>query len=276
VARAADPQVGERIRAERTKRGVSLRSLARGVGVSASLISQIETGKCQPSVSTLYAITTTLGVSIEDVFEPAGPPPDGLLGAAAAAVSAAPLPRTAPVAGAGIPAGSSAGAVPPRITPPHTVPPRMTPPDAMLSHITPPDTAPPDTALPHLAPSQAVALAALAAAQGSSPVARAGEREVLRLDSGVTWERLGHVPGVQVDFLLVTYAPGGSSSGNGQLMRHTGAEYGYLMQGELILTLAAVEQRLTAGQSVSFPSSTPHSYRNDAACPAVGVWFVAG
>ena len=59
-------------------------------------------------------------------------------------------------------------------------------------------------------------------------------------------------------------------------MRHTGAEYGYLMEGELILTLGAEEQRLTAGQSVSFPSSMPHRYRNDATRPAVGVWFVSG
>ena len=116
----------------------------------------------------------------------------------------------------------------------------------------------------------------LTAARGASPVARAGEREVLRLDSGVTWERLGHVPGVQVDFLLVTYAPGGSSSGTGQLMRHTGAEFGYLIEGELILTLDGDEQNLTAGQSVSFASSTPHRYRNDGPRPAVGVWFVSG
>jgi transcriptional regulator with XRE-family HTH domain len=61
-------QLGERIRAERVRRGISLRGLARGVGLSPSLISQIETGKCQPSVSTLYAITTVLGVSVQDVF----------------------------------------------------------------------------------------------------------------------------------------------------------------------------------------------------------------
>ena len=71
-------QIGERIRAERERRGVSLRSLARSVGLSPSLISQIETGKCRPSVSTLYAITTALGVSVEDVFEEQ--PADGKAG----------------------------------------------------------------------------------------------------------------------------------------------------------------------------------------------------
>ena len=64
------PYVGERLREERLRRGVSVRSLARDLGVSASLISQIETGKSQPSVGTLYAITTALDISIEDVFEP--------------------------------------------------------------------------------------------------------------------------------------------------------------------------------------------------------------
>jgi quercetin dioxygenase-like cupin family protein len=42
------------------------------------------------------------------------------------------------------------------------------------------------------------------------------------------------------------------------------------------LMLDDEEHRLTAGQSVSFPSSTPHSYRNDGTRPAVGVWFVSG
>ena len=86
---------------------------------------------------------------------------------------------------------------------------------------------------------------------------------MLELDSGVTWERLGHVPGGGVDFLLVTYAPGASSSAAGDLMRHSGAEYGYLLDGELVVTLGSQEHRLTAGTSVSFSSSTPHRYAND-------------
>ena len=65
------PPLGQRIRAERLRRDLSLRALAREVGVSASMISQIETGKAQPSVSTLYAITSILGMSIQDVFETA-------------------------------------------------------------------------------------------------------------------------------------------------------------------------------------------------------------
>jgi len=100
------------------------------------------------------------------------------------------------------------------------------------------------------------------------------ERDVLELDSGVTWERLGHVPGARVDFLLVTYAPGGCSSSTGQLMRHAGTEYGYLLQGALMLTLGFDTYRLAPGEAVSFPSSTPHCYRNEGEVPTVGVWFV--
>jgi transcriptional regulator with XRE-family HTH domain len=74
VNESAVPPIGERLRAARVERGVSVRGLARAVDVSASLISQIETGKSSPSVSTLYAITTALQISIEDVFnDPDGP-----------------------------------------------------------------------------------------------------------------------------------------------------------------------------------------------------------
>jgi transcriptional regulator with XRE-family HTH domain/quercetin dioxygenase-like cupin family protein len=266
LSSAPDPQVGERIRAERTKRGISLRSVARRVGVSASLISQIETGKCQPSVSTLYAITTCLGVSIQDVFEPVDDPPAELVAAPvagpAAALSVSTLPHAAAMSPAEAPSPATALS-------PATAPSTATAPS--------PATAPfPATALSAAAALSTVdALAALAATRSSGPVTGAGEREVLRLDSGVTWERLGHVPGVQVDFLLVTYPPGGTSSAAGRPMRHAGAEYGYLMEGELILTLGDAEQHLTPGQSVSFASSTPHRYRNDGPRPAVGVWFVS-
>ncbi|HWR84671.1 MAG TPA: helix-turn-helix domain-containing protein [Rhodoglobus sp.] len=68
--------IGARIREARMARGMSLRSVAQSVGVSASLISQVETGKTQPSVSTLYAIVNHLGISIDqllDVVAPAEP-----------------------------------------------------------------------------------------------------------------------------------------------------------------------------------------------------------
>jgi transcriptional regulator with XRE-family HTH domain len=61
-------KVGSRLRAERERRGIGLRELARRVGVSPSLVSQIELDRVNPSVSTLYAIVTELGMSMSDVF----------------------------------------------------------------------------------------------------------------------------------------------------------------------------------------------------------------
>ncbi|QCD59573.1 helix-turn-helix domain-containing protein [Streptomyces hawaiiensis] len=207
---AVVPPVGARIRQARLERGTSLRALAREIGMSASLVSQIETGKSQPSVSTLYAITTALGISVESLFD----------------------------------VRESAVASPPGATP---------------------------ATVPH-------ALAALAADPGRriGPLVGAEGRETLELDSGVVWERLGRVPGAETDFLLVTYRPGGSSSGSGALMRHPGTEYGHLTSGELILTLGFEEYTLRPGDSVCFESTTPHRYRNDGEVPAVGVWFVSG
>ncbi|PZQ90684.1 MAG: XRE family transcriptional regulator [Leifsonia xyli] len=60
--------IGARLREARLQQGLSLRSVAQALGVSASLISQVETGKTQPSVSTLYALVTHLGISIDDVM----------------------------------------------------------------------------------------------------------------------------------------------------------------------------------------------------------------
>jgi DNA-binding XRE family transcriptional regulator len=56
------------LRSAREETQTSVRSLARTIGVSPSLISQIETGKANPSVGTLYAIVTALGVSLEQLF----------------------------------------------------------------------------------------------------------------------------------------------------------------------------------------------------------------
>ncbi|MFB2579656.1 helix-turn-helix domain-containing protein [Herbiconiux sp. P15] len=60
--------LGARLREARLKRGLSLRSVAQSLGVSASLISQVEIGKTQPSVATLYAMASHLGVSLDDLL----------------------------------------------------------------------------------------------------------------------------------------------------------------------------------------------------------------
>lgn len=200
---AAVPPVGSRLRAERQRQGLSLRTLAAAVGVSASMISQIENGKARPSVSTLYAITSRLGVTMEELFDTSTPDP-------------LPAPGRQPAD-----AGHSGGA--------------------------------------ELA---------------EAAVVRRDSRQSITMDTGVTWERLGEIARHAVDFLLITYPPGATSSSNGGQMRHSGAEFGFVLNGELVLTLGFDEIRLHPGDAVSFPSTTPHGYRNEGTEPAVGVWFV--
>ncbi|MDQ2669195.1 MAG: XRE family transcriptional regulator [Gemmatimonadota bacterium] len=188
--------IGRRLREVRLERGLSLRSLAQTLGVSASLISQVETGKTQPSVSTLFAMVTQLGMSLDEFLSPDG------------ATSAI---RSAPVQ-----------------------------------------------------------------AGGSSVVQRSAENPVLEMENGVRWERLAVGPGRPADVLLVTYAPGASSSVEGKLMRHAGFEYAYMLEGELTLQLEFDTFVLRAGDSLQFDSVRPHMFSNNGTSVARGVWFVIG
>lgn len=65
-------QLGAAIRAAREQRGLSLREVARRVGVSPSFVSQVETGKANPSVGTLYSLVGVLGTSLDDLIGEAG------------------------------------------------------------------------------------------------------------------------------------------------------------------------------------------------------------
>lgn len=60
--------LGARLRDGRERAGISLRGLARDVGVSPSLVSQIEHGRVTPSVGTLYAVANALGLLVDDLF----------------------------------------------------------------------------------------------------------------------------------------------------------------------------------------------------------------
>lgn len=60
--------IGDRLREERVKAGLSQRELARRLGLSASMISQLESGLSKPSVGTLYAIVTELDLSLDRVI----------------------------------------------------------------------------------------------------------------------------------------------------------------------------------------------------------------
>src|SRR5882757_1375733 len=75
------------IRVPGSARGLSVRELARRVGCSASLISQIERGVSVPSVGVLYSLATELGSSLDYLLFGSGPGPDGGMGTVPAALA---------------------------------------------------------------------------------------------------------------------------------------------------------------------------------------------
>ncbi len=202
--------MGDHLRAARRRRRLSLRDLAARLGLSPSLISQVETGRAKPSVSTLYAIANELDVSLDELlFNDAGR------------------------------AGRGSGEGPLRVVDPGA------------------------TAIP--APSS-----------GAPPVQRADDRKVIRLASGVTWERLTteSVPGI--DFLYVTYEVGGASSPEHEFQRHGGHEWGFVLSGKLGVTIGFEEHELGPGDSISIDSTVPHRLYNRGTVPVHGIWFVLG
>ncbi|MGZ4356832.1 MAG: helix-turn-helix domain-containing protein [Gaiellaceae bacterium] len=66
--------LGERLRAQRQKKGMTVREIARRVGVSPSLVSQIERDKVNPSVSTLWSLVTVLDLQMGELFSEAERP----------------------------------------------------------------------------------------------------------------------------------------------------------------------------------------------------------
>lgn len=82
--------LGPRLREVRSVGGLSVRELARRVGCSASLVSQIERGVSVPSVGVLYALATELGSSLDYLLFGSGAAPAAPAAAVAAAAAAPP------------------------------------------------------------------------------------------------------------------------------------------------------------------------------------------
>lgn len=200
--------LGSELRRVRESKKLSLRAVASAVGVSASLLSQVETGKTQPSVSTLYALVNHLGISL-----------DGLMGTTR--IAAAPL---------------SAGGV---------------------SSVDGPSESASDR-------------------RSDAIVQRREDNPVIEMENGVTWERLSVGESAVADPLIVTYAPGASSSVEGKLMRHAALEYGVLLEGRLTLRIDFDSYDLEPGDSFCFDANRPHLYINSGDIPARGIWFVIG
>lgn len=65
--------VAENIRALRDRRGLSLSELAQRAGIGKSTLSMLEGGRANPSIETLWAIASALGVPFRHIVEPRAP-----------------------------------------------------------------------------------------------------------------------------------------------------------------------------------------------------------
>lgn len=238
--------VGGRVRDERLRQQIGVRELARRVGVSASLISQVELGKASPSVGTLYGIVNQLGLSLDELLleqptprpeadrgdaEPKGDLGDARGGSVGAGSSEAEA-ETDVTAGAGAEGRAAAGATAGNGSEP---------------------------------PSAAV-----------SPVVRRGGGKSIQLASGVSWERLTPQTPQDVDFLHVRYEVGGASCPEDSLMRHSGNEYGHVLAGRLGVAIGFETYELGPGDSISFESTMPHRLFTIGEEPVDAIWFVVG
>lgn len=205
--------LGSRLKDIRLKAGLTLRELARKADVSPSFISQIENGKSQPSVATLYAFAQLLNVSIDELFNQRGDE----------------APRPALVDGWG-PNGAKN-------------PINAWHPSEYANRVS---------------------------------VVHPSHRSSLTMAEGVVWERLAATPEHAVNFMKITYAPGATSTGGGDLVSHEGYEYGYVLKGTLEIVVGSETFTLNEGESMGFDSMIPHRLRNVGKGEFQGIWFVHG
>ena len=105
-------------------------------------------------------------------------------------------------------------------------------------------------------------------------VTRPGGRKRLEMDTGVVWEQLATNTGPGLDFMWIFYPPHSTSTNDKRMLQHAGSEFGYLLEGELEVTVGFDVYTLRAGDAIGFDSSTPHLLTNKTDLPARGIWFV--
>lgn len=101
-----------------------------------------------------------------------------------------------------------------------------------------------------------------------------GQRSRLVMETGVVWEQLALNNAHQVDFIEIVYPAGSSSTSDDRMLRHDGYEYGYLLEGELEITVGFDVLTMRAGDAIGINSVVPHLFRNRGSEPARGIWFV--
>lgn len=202
------------------------------VGVSPSLISQIERGRSQASVATLFALAESLEVPVDAFFMKNGEAAeaeDGAIGLKA-------------VDGDGNAAIAGDGARAP-------------------AEETGTETASTINPVAARAVRGETSQALDRDGRGESRyLVRRDSRAAISIEGGVRWERLTPRVLSQVDFLELIYEPGAAS--NAELYRHPGTEMVLVLEGTFEIFVGFERYVLAAGDSIHFPSSMPHRYVN--------------
>jgi len=224
AANGLTADLGHNIRVVRKAQDVSLRELARRVGISGSALSQIETGKTRPTVKTAYEIARQLGVTLADLSAGVpGPPGNG----------------NGNGEGNGEGRGKANG----------------------NGHGPGPHTA--ADPLPSPAGQGDVVRDGLAAhmRQAVEFIPREAQ-QLVDLQGGEQFRVLsGHsLPGANC--LLLTYAPGAVSPPGEEFVRHSGHEFNYLTVGRLVIEVGTQRYELKPGDTLAFPATTPHRLSN--------------
>jgi transcriptional regulator with XRE-family HTH domain/quercetin dioxygenase-like cupin family protein len=237
--------LGPRLRLVRESRAISVREIARRVGCSASLISQVERGLSVPSVGILYALASELDCSLDYVLFGLGAE-----STQRAAAAEGVLPGDVP-AGTGAPLSGASRQGTGEVA------------DGFRGEV------------PVIARGGGPLAAGAATGSGSDGVVQRGcDRRIIDLASGVRWERLTPGADDRVDFLEVIYSPGGHSTDERRPLRHEGREYGLILSGTLRASVGFETYELNAGDSIAFDSSIPHEYWNTTDDSVHAVWVV--
>ncbi|MDQ0190344.1 helix-turn-helix transcriptional regulator [Alicyclobacillus cycloheptanicus] len=103
-------------------------------------------------------------------------------------------------------------------------------------------------------------------------VVRKNQRKIIQFpDSHVRYQLLSPNLQGQIEFLLVEIEPGTAHDPE-DMVTHSGEECGFVLEGELIVRLSTREIHLFEGDSISFPSSTPHRFANPGKVTSRSIW----
>ena len=93
------------------------------------------------------------------------------------------------------------------------------------------------------------------------PVVKAGQRKVLKTQSGVTFYLLTpELKNHSIEFIYNVFEKAGSTGGaNGELYTHEGEEFGLVLKGRIQVELGDETHILNEGDSIYYNSATPHA-----------------